>query len=201
MSVALQQFSPQLAPMLLKSGGVGIGPLMPQDTAPLFIWMNDVEATRHDCAWRPTDHATFAKWLAAFTADASRVMFMIRLAGRPEAAGYVILSSIQSVYRTAELGIRIGSEGDRGRGIGKAAVALALEHAWKHLNLMRVQLRVLQQNARAIGAYEAAGFHIEGRHTNAAFVDGNWCDMLTMATLNPRECAQGSGSMLAHISK
>lgn len=173
--------------MLLKRGGVGIGPAMPQDTAPLFIWMNDVEATSHDCAWRPTDHATFAKWLANFTSDPTRVMFMIRMAGRAHAAGYVILSSIQATYRSAELGIRIGGEADRGRGIGKAAVALALDYAWNHLNLVRVELRVLVRNERAIGAYRSAGFGIEGRHAKAAFVNGSWCDMLTMAALNPRE--------------
>jgi RimJ/RimL family protein N-acetyltransferase len=91
------------------------------------------------------------------------------------------------VHRSAELGIRVGRESDRGRGIGKAAVALALDYAWNHLNLLRVQLRVIADNPRAIGAYKATGFVVEGRHRAASFIGGRWQDVLTMAAFNPRE--------------
>jgi RimJ/RimL family protein N-acetyltransferase len=187
MTVALQQFPEQLAPILLKKGGVGIGPLMSQDVAPLFIWINDIEAVSQDFAYRPTDKTAFATWLNAFAADPTRVLFVIRLAGSAEAAGFLVLSAIQPVHRSAELGIRVGREGDRGRGIGKAALSLALEFAWDHLNLVRVQLRVLADNERAIKAYRGAGFAIEGRHANAAYIGGRWHDMITMAAFNPRE--------------
>ena len=43
------------------------------------------------------------------------------------------------------------------------AIALALQYAWKHLNLVRMQLSVLDSNLPAIRAYEAAGFCREGR--------------------------------------
>jgi len=54
---------------------------------------------------------------------------------------------------------------------------------------VRVQLRVLADNARAIKAYEASGFALEGCHANAAYIGGRWHDMLTMAAFNPRERA------------
>jgi RimJ/RimL family protein N-acetyltransferase len=97
-----------------------------------------------------------------------------------------MLTGIHPVNRCADLGIRIGAEQDRGRGVGATAVSLALDYAWQHLNLMRVQLRVLAGNARAIAAYRQGGFSEEGRHANAAFVDGAWHDMITMAAINPR---------------
>jgi RimJ/RimL family protein N-acetyltransferase len=187
MSVALQHFPEQISPTLMKKGGVGIGPLMSQDVAPLFVWINDVEALSQDFAYRPTDKTAFATWLNAFAADTSRVLFVIRVAGSAEAAGFLVLSAIQSVHRSAELGIRVGRESDRGRGIGKAALSLALDYAWDHLNLVRVQLRVLADNERAVKAYKACGFAIEGRHANAAYISGRWHDMLTMAAFNPRE--------------
>ena len=43
MSVALQAFPDQLSPTLLKTDGVGIGPLLPEDTATMFVWTNDIE--------------------------------------------------------------------------------------------------------------------------------------------------------------
>jgi len=44
---------------------------------------------------------------------------------------------------------------------------------------------VFAHNARAIGSYRAAGFEEEGRLTHAAFIDGNWVDVVIMAALRP----------------
>jgi RimJ/RimL family protein N-acetyltransferase len=185
MSVALQSFSEQLAPTLLKKDGVGIGPLLPEDTATMFVWTNDIETLAMDIPYRPMDGVAFANFLSTAANDPTRVLFAIRLAGAASAVGFLLFSNISAVNRSAELGIRIGRENDRGRGIGTAAMALALEYAWTHLNLARVQLKVIADNPRAIRAYAKAGFMIEGRHTNAAFVAGKWHDMLTMAALGP----------------
>jgi RimJ/RimL family protein N-acetyltransferase len=186
MSVALQSFSEQLSPTLLKRDGVGIGPLLPEDTATMFVWTNDIETTGMDIPYRPMDGVAFANFLSTVANDPARVLFAIRLAGVTQAVGFVLFSSISAVNRSAELGIRIGRENERGRGIGTAAMSLALDYAWTHLNLARVQLKVMADNPRAIRAYAKAGFVIEGRHTHAAFVAGKWHDMLTMASLNPR---------------
>lgn len=187
MSVARLGFNDQLAPTLLKRGDVALGPLLPQDAGLMYVWLNDIEATSQDIPYRPTDGTAMSTWLASFSADQSRVLFAIRLAGKPESVGFLLLSGINSTNRSAELGIRIGRETDRNRGVGKAAVALGLDYAWNHLNLVRVHLRVMAENARAVAAYEAAGFATEGRHKRAAFIAGKWHDMLTMAALNPRE--------------
>jgi RimJ/RimL family protein N-acetyltransferase len=191
MSVALQSFPDHLAPTLLKADGVGIGPLLPEDTAAIFLWTNDIEANGLDLPYRPVDGVAFSGWLGSFASDPSRVLFAIRVAGRGEPVGTLMLSGIHLVNRCADLGIRIGRENDRGRGIGTSATRLGLAYAWEHLNLARVQLRVMAENPRAVGAYQRAGFAVEGRHARSAFIAGRWHDMLTMAALNPR-MADGS---------
>ncbi len=128
----------------------------------MFVWMNDIETTAMDIPYRPMDGTTVSTWLGSFTADPSRVLFAIRLAGKAESAGFLLLSGINATNRSADLGIRIGRETDRSQGVGTAAVALGLTYAWDHLNLVRVQLRVMAENTRAIAAYIAAGFTIEG---------------------------------------
>jgi RimJ/RimL family protein N-acetyltransferase len=193
MSIARQAFPDLLAPTLLKRGGVGIGPLLPEDAALMFSWMNDIEATAMDMPYRPTDGTHLSTWLTSFAADPSKVLFAIRVAGSPNAVGFILLSSISIANRSAELGMRIGRERDRNRGIGKASVVLALEYAWDHLNLARVQLRVVADNDRAIGCYKASGFVVEGRHLRAAYLAGSWHDMLTMAVLNPRHPFPAAG--------
>jgi RimJ/RimL family protein N-acetyltransferase len=115
------------------------------------------------------------------------VFFAIRVADNPAAVGFVFLQNLHMVHRSADLGIRIGHERDRGRGVGKTAVNLTLDYARTHLNLSRVQLRVMADNERAVRAYLACGFKIEGCHKRAAFIGGRWHDMLTMAVLSPSD--------------
>jgi RimJ/RimL family protein N-acetyltransferase len=187
MSVALQSFPDHLSPTLLKADGVGIGPVLPEDAAAIFLWTNDIAANGLDLPHRPVDGVQFSNWMAGFANDTSRVLFAIRVAGRAEPVGTLMLSGIHPVNRCADLGIRIGRENDRGRGIGTAACRLGLAYAWTHMNLSRVQLRVMADNGRAVAAYQRAGFATEGRHVRAAFIAGKWHDMLTMAALGAGE--------------
>ncbi len=163
--------------------------VLPDDTGNLFLWTNDIETSGMDMPYKPIDGVAFANWLGMMTSDQSRVIFAIRVVDCPHAVGSLMLTGIHTVNRSADLGIRIGAERHRGKGVGTAAVSLGLDYAWDHLNLVRVQLRVLADNGRAIAAYRRAGFSEEGLHANAAFVAGAWRDMITMAAINPRESA------------
>ncbi|MGD0143988.1 MAG: GNAT family protein [Rhizomicrobium sp.] len=174
-----------LSAVSLHDAQISIGPFMPEDSASLFLWLNDIDAANLDLAFRPIDWSAFQTWLAEVGRSPARVMFAIRKISQPPILGYLALTNIHAVHRSAELGIRIGAAADRGKGYGQAAVALALKYAWQNLNLHRVQLTVLAHNARAIGSYRAAGFEEEGRLTHAAFIDGHWVDVVIMAALRP----------------
>ena len=99
--------------------------------------------------------------------------------------GFVQIGGINPVHRSAEIGIRIGEDKNRGQGYGTEALLLALDYCWNHLNLNRLQLTVFKHNVRAIGAYQAAGFRKEGRMRKAAFIGGQWVDLIMMAALRP----------------
>jgi RimJ/RimL family protein N-acetyltransferase len=177
-----------LAPLTavsIRDDRIAIGPLLPDDSRALFLWLNDIEAANQDLTFRPFDWLTFQTWLAEIGKNPSRVFFAIRKLQEPEIVGYLALTNISPVHRSAELGIRIGAEADRGRGYGKAAVALALKYAWENLNLHRVYLTVLANNTRAISSYAAAGFEEEGRLRHGAFIAGGWKDVVMMGALCP----------------
>jgi aminoglycoside 6'-N-acetyltransferase len=59
---------------------------------------------------------------------------------------------------TWALDILIGSPGDRGRGLGAAAMALALDHAFDRHGADTVVIDPLVSNHRAIAFYERLGF-------------------------------------------
>jgi RimJ/RimL family protein N-acetyltransferase len=169
----------------LSDGVVGLGPIIPMDFGPLFLWLNDAEAAKLDLAYRPLDCVQFKSFMDQFAKDSSQVIFAIRRVRNPQIFGFTFLRKIEPVYRSAELGIRVGAEADRGKGLGKRALVLILSYAWNTLNLHRVSLTVIAHNVRAIAAYKAVGFAEEGMMRDAAFIDGKWCDVAMMAALNP----------------
>lgn len=164
---------------------IAIGPVLPDDASSLFLWLNDVESAKSDLAYRPVDWMGFNNWFEAFSKGPTQVFFAIRELSDPKIIGFVAFSKIDPVHRSAEFSIRIGSESHRGKGYGKSATRLALEYAWKHLNLNRVQLNVFESNRRAIEAYRGAGFQFEGTLRRAAYVSGDWVNVVIMAALRP----------------
>ena len=177
---------------MLLASRITIGPLAPSDFGPLFCWVNDVAAARLDFSYRPIDMMTHQQWWDGLGKDPTKVVFAIRKTTDPAIIGFVQIIGINSVHRSAELGIRIGEEKNRGQGHGKEALRLAVEFCWNHLNLNRVQLIVFKHNHRAIGAYKAVGFKKEGLLKKAAFIGGSWVDLVLMAALRPAPSRQRS---------
>jgi len=174
---------------MLLGSGISLGPFVPEDSAAVFCWMNDVASARLDFAYRPVDMMAHQQWWSGLGKDQTRVVFALRKTSDPIIIGFVQIGAINAVHRSAELGIRIGEEKNRGQGYGKEALRLAVDFCWNHLNLNRVQLVVFKHNSRAIGAYSAAGFRKEGRLKKAAFIDGEWVDLILMAMCRPAKQA------------
>lgn len=65
----------------------------------------------------------------------------------------------------------------RGRGIGAAAIVQLVEFGLVRDNLRRIHLQAIASNAGAIRAYRKAGFVVEGRQREHAWVRGAYEDM------------------------
>jgi len=180
---------------MLLGSQISLGPLVPADFPSLFCWANDVDAIRLDTSYRPIDFMQHKQYCENVGKDTSMVMFAIRKLNDPAIIGYVKLTNIHAVHRCADFGIRIGTEAHRNQGCGKEATALALSFCWNHLNLNRVQLIVFGHNARAMRVYAAAGFEREGLLRRAAFVNGEWIDLVVMAALRPAQEAYRTEDM------
>jgi RimJ/RimL family protein N-acetyltransferase len=135
------------------------------------------------------------KYLAiveAFPVDQMRDFVLNQIkAGSP---GFVALAGVEVVgwcdirrspfaayaHRGA-VGMGVVSE-HRGRGIGFRLLGAALEEAFRR-GLGRIELDVRVDNVRAIALYEKVGFKREGVIRDAFFVDGKYCDAITMAVI------------------
>ncbi|MDN5777819.1 MAG: GNAT family N-acetyltransferase [Humibacillus sp.] len=88
--------------------------------------------------------------------------------------------------RHAEAGINL-ERNARGRGIGTAAVVQLVEFGFVRHNLRRIHLQAISSNVAAIRAYEKAGFVVEGRQRQHAWVRGTYEDIVRMGILRSEQ--------------
>jgi putative acetyltransferase len=84
----------------------------------------------------------------------------------------------------AMLGISVGAA-HQGQGVGTALMQAVCDYADRWAHLLRLELTVFADNARAIALYRRFGFEQEGRHRAYALRDGVYVDVLSMARLHP----------------
>lgn len=91
------------------------------------------------------------------------------------------------------IGVEVAREHQR-KGIGRALVERLLEIAERDLGLLRVELDVMADHARAIKLYESLGFAREGVRRAAILRDGEPVDLVVMGRLNPRPPSRPAGT-------
>ena len=93
-----------------------------------------------------------------------------------------------SVRRRHAMGLGITvAKASQGQGVGHALMAGLLDYADNWAQVLRIELTVYQDNARAIRLYERHGFEHEGRLKAYGLRNGIYEDVLTMARLHPRQ--------------
>jgi RimJ/RimL family protein N-acetyltransferase len=97
--------------------------------------------------------------------------------------GHVELDAIERRHRTATLTRVLVSPAHRGRGLGGALTAAALERGFEGEGLHRIQLRVFDFNASAISCYERLGFRREGLLRETRRIGQTWWSSLVMSLL------------------
>ncbi|SRR5450830_1266567 len=93
--------------------------------------------------------------------------------------GLVELVEINYVHRYAEFQIIIAPE-YQGKGLALCATRLALDYAFRVLNLHKIYLIVDTDNHKAIHIYDKAGFKVEGVLREEFFINGDYRDVTRM---------------------
>jgi RimJ/RimL family protein N-acetyltransferase len=161
---------------------------------PRFVeWLNDPQVTRYLGSMSlPISQASEEGWFEAmlklppeeqpFAIEARDVL---PAEGRDgwKLIGNCGVFDINRRVRSAEVGLFIGDKSCWNKGYGTQVMRLLLRLGFETLNLNRIYLRVDEGNKGGIRAYEKAGFVLEGRLRQAAFVEGSYQDMLIMSVL------------------
>ncbi len=129
-------------------------------------------------------------WYRRFARDP--LGWVIEAQGR--CVGNTFLHSLDEHDRHATFAIGIFDATLWSQGLGTEATRLVLRHAFDKLRLHRVELRVLEYNARAIACYRKCGFIEEGIEREDALIDGRWYSDLRMGILEHEYRALGPQS-------
>ena len=159
------------------------------DAANHIRWRNDAEvaywATAGDVAFYPIAAGTVERWFADKLDDLDPTtdgVFAIELLdGRH--IGMADYRDVDSITRSATVGITIGEKDCWGHGYGSEALHLLVAFLFDHLNLRRIQLDTWSGNDRAIRSFARVGFQEEGRLREAVRAPDGYYDSVIMGLL------------------
>jgi diamine N-acetyltransferase len=168
---------------LIEGERVALGPLRRDLAATYARWLNDRDVRIGLSHLGILEQKTEERWIdETLASDAGHhprtAMFTIydRDDGAP--LGTCGLMDVDHHHGRARFGIVLGER--HGGGRGTEATRLTLDWAFNVLSLRNVLLEVMPWNARAIRAYEKAGFKLVGRRRDAILMHGRRWDEVLM---------------------
>ena len=189
----------------LSSGGMPPGPvaylkgqlvnmrgLLRDDLDHVRGWWDSAEATRYmETGTRPTTDPMLEAFYQTATDNPNAVVFVVEetKTGRP-----IGLSGLYEIFwpgRRAEFRILIGEPGAFDKGYGTEATRMTVDYGFVRLNMEVIHLGVNAANARAVRAYEKAGFVQEGLRRKFVYARGAYNDAVVMSILREDYLAKG----------
>lgn len=125
-------------------------------------WRNHESVARHMYRDSMIPFDEHSRWFSQVLADSPSSRYRVFEAdGNP--IGWMSLTRIDMGTQSCEWGGYLAPDCPRGRGLGRAMMALSLDLAIVEMGLNRVVVEVLVENSPAIRLYESIGFVLEGR--------------------------------------
>jgi len=99
-------------------------------------------------------------------------------------AGLHVVSAAVRRRHAMSVGLAVAADA-QGQGVGRALMQALCDFADQWGQVLRMELQVYADNARAIALYRSMGFVQEGLHRGHALRAGQYVDSLSMARLHP----------------
>ncbi len=147
--------------VVLMGSGIALVDMTEADQTNFHAWLQDMELRELIDDPRIPSLEDQKRWFTRVQ-EPDRKFFSLVTVPEGTLIGNGGFVEINPDEREATLRITIGHKDFRGKGLGSEAVQLLLQYAFTQAKWTRVLLKVLKTNARAIRAYEKAGFRILG---------------------------------------
>lgn len=156
-----------------------LSPINVEDIEIYMKWMNDKNVT--DNIGQTQYVTTFEKekeWLES-TNKGNKYQFAI-INNNDELIGNCSLFDLDFINGNATVGIFIGEEKYRGKGLGTETLKLLIGYGFNNLNLNNIMLTVFSFNERAIKCYKKVGFKEIGRRRKNITINNKRYDTIYM---------------------
>lgn len=170
----------------MKADTIYLRPMETADIDQLYNWQND--RTLYETLGGPfrfISRAALTEWLQKRSSyNPDEVNLAICLSESHKYVGNIYLRSFDWIGRKAELtGIFIGDREMRGKGIGREALHLVMQHAFEDLGLVRLWTYILESNIPSRRLFEGAGWKVEGTLQQHALKKGEYLNVLIAGVL------------------
>ena len=155
-----------------------------KDMAIINTWRNNPAII--DCLGAPyrfINKEVDDKWFDSYMVSRNNAIRCVILSNEDKVIGLVSLTNIDYIHRKTDFHIMIGDSAYHNKGAGTFALEQMICHAFKNMNLNRIELDVLATNQKAIGLYEKMGFVKEGVLRQAVYKNGSYVDMIHYSLL------------------
>lgn len=146
----MNERQPEEGESMDRAGAVSLRPTQGGDLARVLAWERHPDNAPWVQAWPEAQHRSALS-------DPGQRHLMIELAGRP--VGYVILAGVEPGGESVELRRIVVAE--KGKGVGRSAVAHVARYAFRTLGAREMWLDVVVDNGRARHVYETCGFEVD----------------------------------------
>jgi len=162
---------------------VYLSPMNIEDVEIYTKWMNDFSVTDGlGMSARITSLESEKNYIESLTKH-GEYQFAIVDKNTDALIGNGGFSNINHINKTAEVGLFIGEEDMRNKGLGTEALGLLVKYGFEYLNLNNIMLRVYSFNERAFKCYKKCGFKEFGRRHKALPLKNKWYDIVYMEIL------------------
>ena len=166
-----------------KTGSVRLRGIEPEDLPLLKEWRNQFKHFYREYRFINDPHQE--KWYYSTIGDRRHIFYAIDVwDGKWWLVGQCAWSNISWVDRHAELGIYIGDDDWRGKGVGLQAMIKLHCIAFHELNMRTVRLEVFANNKGAYKFYQKFGYNDVGEYREAYYYNQMFYNSMIMDMTN-----------------
>ena len=151
-------------PHLIEGSRLSLRDLCEEDANDTYArWMNDPEGTRYiESHNRGHTYESLLHYIQTMSNSPNNLFLAIVARENMRHIGNIKLGSINSIHRTADIGIIIGEKDYWGQGLASEAINLLAEYAFDAIGLYKLTAGSYTTNKGSIRAFKKSGFKIEG---------------------------------------
>lgn len=138
-------------------------------TVDYLQWFSDEEVLRYISSASAMRSIEDVVDYVSHRIDSDNCIFLGLFADSVRLVGTIKFEPIDLQSSSAEVGILIGNASFRNKGVGRLALSESIEYVYNHYGLSLFSLGVAKDNHKAIRAYRAVGFEVDGNETDTAF--------------------------------